>query len=272
MFQLLLIVSSIALTQGYDLIIIGAGISGIGAGTYLMNHGFTNFIILEAENRIGGRIQTIPFGANVIDLGAAWVEGEFQVIYNLSAPLLQDSKYDLNDLTFVDENGEFYPVSETHEIRKTLNEISEEPEANTYDGSLGEYVDNRFKNEMKQFGNDKLCYDIKDWFFKSRLEEEGAPSMYDVSARLKSMYKFYPGSQFITWKDKGYSSIFDILLGQITPESNKASFREKILLNKEVNNIAWNSGGENVTVSCEDGSVYEAKRVLTTVSLGKKFV
>lgn len=45
-------------------IIIGAGAAGIAAATKLLKNNFNNFIILEAENRIGGRIQTTPFGGN----------------------------------------------------------------------------------------------------------------------------------------------------------------------------------------------------------------
>lgn len=45
-------------------IIIGAGVAGIAAATKLLRNNFKDFIILEAENRIGGRIQTKPFGGN----------------------------------------------------------------------------------------------------------------------------------------------------------------------------------------------------------------
>lgn len=54
------------------IIIIGCGAAGIAAGTKLIKHGFKNVILLEAENRIGGRIHTIPLGENVVDLGAQW--------------------------------------------------------------------------------------------------------------------------------------------------------------------------------------------------------
>lgn len=53
-------------------VIIGAGASGIAAGARLLANGFKNIIILEAEQRIGGRVWTIPFAANVCDLGAQW--------------------------------------------------------------------------------------------------------------------------------------------------------------------------------------------------------
>ena len=54
------------------IVVIGAGASGIAAATQLVNLGFSNVIILEAENRIGGRIFTVPFAANSIDIGAQW--------------------------------------------------------------------------------------------------------------------------------------------------------------------------------------------------------
>lgn len=55
-----------------QIVIIGAGASGIAAATKLLGAGFHNILILEAECRIGGRVNTIPFGANVVDLGAQW--------------------------------------------------------------------------------------------------------------------------------------------------------------------------------------------------------
>lgn len=54
------------------IIVIGAGASGVAAATKLLSNGFKNITILEAENRIGGRVNTVPFAANVVDLGGQW--------------------------------------------------------------------------------------------------------------------------------------------------------------------------------------------------------
>lgn len=54
------------------ILIIGAGPSGFAAASKLIANGFQNVQILEGENRIGGRVRTIPYGANVLDLGAQW--------------------------------------------------------------------------------------------------------------------------------------------------------------------------------------------------------
>lgn len=37
-------------------IIIGAGIAGLAAATHLSQHDMNDYIVLEAQNRIGGRI------------------------------------------------------------------------------------------------------------------------------------------------------------------------------------------------------------------------
>ena len=45
-----------------SIIIIGAGASGIAAASKLLQNGFENVTILEAEDRIGGRVYTTQFG------------------------------------------------------------------------------------------------------------------------------------------------------------------------------------------------------------------
>jgi hypothetical protein len=53
-------------------LVLGAGIAGLKAGLDLANAGY-NVTILEARNRIGGRIDTITTAGGPIELGAQWV-------------------------------------------------------------------------------------------------------------------------------------------------------------------------------------------------------
>ena len=57
-----------------DIIIIGAGISGIAAARALKAKGY-NVLILEARNRVGGRIWTDNSLGTPLDLGASWIHG-----------------------------------------------------------------------------------------------------------------------------------------------------------------------------------------------------
>jgi monoamine oxidase len=58
------------------IVIVGAGAAGISAISRLLESGYNNVILLEAQDYMGGRVQTIPFGDNVVDLGGQWVHGE----------------------------------------------------------------------------------------------------------------------------------------------------------------------------------------------------
>ena len=34
---------------------------------------FTNFLVLEAKDYIGGRVKSVPFGGETVPLGAGWI-------------------------------------------------------------------------------------------------------------------------------------------------------------------------------------------------------
>lgn len=59
-----------------SVIIVGAGPSGVAAASRLLENNFSNITVLEAENRIGGRIFSVKFGDAYVDLGAHWCHGE----------------------------------------------------------------------------------------------------------------------------------------------------------------------------------------------------
>lgn len=54
------------------IVIVGGGISGIAAASRLLQHGYDNIVILESENRIGGRIWTEWDGDKCLEFGAQW--------------------------------------------------------------------------------------------------------------------------------------------------------------------------------------------------------
>ncbi len=60
-------------------VIIGAGVAGLSAAQKLKTLGCTDITVLEARNRIGGRINTENMGTNLlplnVDMGASWIHG-----------------------------------------------------------------------------------------------------------------------------------------------------------------------------------------------------
>nr|KYP67951.1 Polyamine oxidase 1 [Cajanus cajan] len=58
-----------------SVIIVGAGVSGISAAKVLAENGVKDIVILEASDRIGGRIRKENFGGFSVELGAGWIVG-----------------------------------------------------------------------------------------------------------------------------------------------------------------------------------------------------
>ena len=46
----------------HQFLVIGGGISGLSAASHLAKNGFKDFRLLEARNRLGGRIATMQLG------------------------------------------------------------------------------------------------------------------------------------------------------------------------------------------------------------------
>jgi phytoene dehydrogenase-like protein len=53
-------------------IVVGAGIAGLTAADAARCAG-AEVLVVEARDRIGGRIRTVPLGPGTVDLGGAWV-------------------------------------------------------------------------------------------------------------------------------------------------------------------------------------------------------
>ena len=60
--------------NGKTVIVIGAGISGLAAAQKLKQEGFT-VVVLEAQEKVGGRIRTDRSLGVAFDEGASWIHG-----------------------------------------------------------------------------------------------------------------------------------------------------------------------------------------------------
>ena len=60
--------------EHFDSIVVGAGVAGLTAARLLTREG-RSVVVLEARDRIGGRVVTERDGDRVTDLGASWIHG-----------------------------------------------------------------------------------------------------------------------------------------------------------------------------------------------------
>ena len=72
--------------RSYKVIVIGAGVSGISAAHHLALNGLRDVLVLEARDRLGGRVHSMKNDLGPLELGAQWIQGGCPAnsMYNLA--------------------------------------------------------------------------------------------------------------------------------------------------------------------------------------------
>lgn len=123
-------------------LIIGAGASGYSAACRFLEKGVSDIKVLEAQNRIGGRIHTTEFGSGLVEIGAQWCHGEKKnVVYEMAKGLhiLCPSHNDYSTLTFIYPNGHVLDRQITDKLTEIGQNILYEDDSVRYDMTLGDY-------------------------------------------------------------------------------------------------------------------------------------
>lgn len=129
-------------------VIIGSGAAGIAAASRLFENGFNNVTVLEAENTIGGRINSIEFGNGIVELGAQWCHGERgNVVYDMvkNMNLLEPSIHNYFYMNMYESSGKLIEKSVTDKLFDMWLDIDENSDAHGGSGSsYGEYFTERY--------------------------------------------------------------------------------------------------------------------------------
>ncbi|KDR74115.1 hypothetical protein GALMADRAFT_269603 [Galerina marginata CBS 339.88] len=62
-------------TKHHKVLILGGGVAGVIAARTLHERGINDFVIVEARNELGGRMQSVKFANKTIEQGANWIQG-----------------------------------------------------------------------------------------------------------------------------------------------------------------------------------------------------
>jgi len=231
-----------------DILIIGAGAAGLMAARELANAD-KKVIILEADNRIGGRIYTHQDAVTgkYVELGAEFVHGDLPVTLGLlneagikyrpaSGEMVQ---YDKG--AFV-ENESF--IEHWDLLIDKLNSLQQ-------DLSIEEFM-------LKEFPGNK--YDRMRTSVRQFVSgyDTGDPQKAGCFALRKEWQSEDDNAQHRV--EGGYVSLLNYLAGEC-----KANGGE-ILLNAIVKDIYWEPG--KVSVITVDGTAYHAQQIILAVPLG----
>jgi monoamine oxidase len=122
----------------YKYIIIGGGLSGLSAALQFKLQGETDFIVLEAQNRVGGRV----FTQSGIDLGATWIHNHHQTIQNLAQHLGLET---FEQYT----SGKSLYVAQPNKPAQAFEVSSNEPPSYRIKGGTGELI-RRIYHQVEQ--------------------------------------------------------------------------------------------------------------------------
>ncbi|XP_060786244.1 spermine oxidase-like isoform X2 [Neoarius graeffei] len=266
------------------IVVVGAGFAGLAAAASLVQAGFQHVKILEAKERVGGRVCTTkPFTENIIELGANWIHGQDgNPLYQLAKEqdLLVESRtaskmmclphsVTPHDYFFM-EDGKQLSTDIVDQVSSLFSKLTSKAfESELEDKhralSLGDYLDVSFAESTLATSEDGSK--IFEWCKRSECTDEAASSLYEVSAAQIGYYIALEGGFFNSLGPGGYQAILDILL-KVLPSGT-------ILSNSEVKSIQWDSQGNEdkeqnhpVRVICENDQIIEADHVIVTVSLG----
>ena len=233
------------------IIIIGAGAAGLQAGRRLSAAGHS-VSILEAGAQPGGRILTLPAGSGSfsvpVECGAEFIHGELA----LSMALAKEARIDLqpvdSEMVRMDQGKSAHKNMLSQDWAALMPRMAMLSE----DKPLGDFLDTEFPGERYAALRDSVGrmaegYDLADlrmvstkWLFREWSAEEELQEEYRPAG--------------------GYRRMIDFLVGICRAQGCRLYF------STVVKAVRWD--WHRVEVEIEDGQVFAADRLLTTVSLG----
>lgn len=288
-------------------IIVGAGMAGLSAAHHLIKNGCSDFKVLEARRRIGGRIIQIDIGSDKVELGANWIHGILgNPVYELAmenglVDILQMPKP--HKVVAATEKGKHVPFNVLHEIYEAylcFLKRCEEYFVTQYlppDGidSVGDHIKLEITLYLDRIAdvNDRHLRElIFDCLLKRETCISGCDSMSEIDLLEIGSYTELQGGNIVL--PQGYSSILHPVSKHIPAASIHLEHPVALIKwchsNNNNNNNNNDNGDEsddsdrtvieepltssqeetraNVEVTCENGKKFYADHVICTIPLG----
>ncbi|KAK7323240.1 hypothetical protein VNO77_26705 [Canavalia gladiata] len=252
-----------------SVIIVGAGISGIAAAKVLAENGIEDLMILEASDRIGGRIRKERFGGVSVELGAGWIAGvggpQSNPVWELAAQLgLRTCFSDYSNARYniYDRSGNIIPsgiAADSYKkavdsaIQKLRNQEETDDDNNNNGGN-----NNNASKLTKPPSTPETPIELAIDFILHDFE------MAEVEPI--STYVDFGEREFLVADERGYDYLLYKMAEDFLFTSEGRILDDRLKLNKVVRELQHSKSG--VKVITEDGCVFEANYVILSVSIG----
>jgi len=230
-----------------DILVIGAGITGLTAARRLLESGHT-VTVIEADNRIGGRIHTVQQKfSQFVELGAEFIHGKQPLTFALikevrgRSVLRKGNHYsiingDLDKGELVDEGW--------NKLMRELHKLQQDTDlASFLDTHFGSPEYNELRERVRRFAEG---FDIAD------VNRVSAIALRNEWSNNDEDHQYHIAG--------GYQKLVNYLGKKVRVKGGV------ILTGSRVSEIQWRKG--KVTAVIENGSSLEAERAIITVSLG----
>lgn len=251
---------SISTELDADVIIIGAGISGLKAASDL-NSKNVKTLILEARDRIGGRILTDRSNENHYDLGASWFHSTME---NPLFDKFTKEWYSSKDSTFDDfnigvlvdtESGSL--PSDCQSVNSIVDEIKYHASKNDTDESLQNALINYLNDKSYLLNENEIKYSAAIYKFAELM----SGCKWDM---ISSKFAYGPFNGRDSFNRIGYDTVLDKIIESYNKDDIKLNSVvksiEKIQVGKADNTI--------IKVTTKDAKSFTSKYVIVTVPLG----
>lgn len=236
-------------------IVIGAGISGLAAAQRLRAEGL-NVLVLEARDRIGGRVHTsTAWRGPGLDLGASWIHGAgadnpiAQLAQRMGARMASTNSE--NAEAYDGDGGELSDANalRLESLQRKVSAVIAERERGGRDCSLRALVHDEL--DYSELG--PLEQRMIDFVLNSTYEHEYGGSADHLSSQWFDSGESYEGGELL-WLD-GYQLLANHLASGLD-----------IKLRHEVTAVSYQEPG-GVTVQTQQGA-FSAHHVVVTLPLG----
>ncbi|KAJ8620704.1 hypothetical protein MRB53_029233 [Persea americana] len=243
-----------------SVIIVGAGISGIAAAKVLAENGVQDMVILEATERIGGRIRKEEFGGLNVEIGAGWIQGvggkQSNPVWELATKSgLKTCYSDYSNARFniYDQSGNIFPRevaadSYNRAVESAIRELRNEEEENL--PSISSITEPPMVPKTPiELAIDFILHDFE------MAEVEPIATYTDFGER-----------EFLVADERGYEHLLYKMAENFLLTKDGDIIDNRLKLNKVVSEVEYSKNG--VTVKTEDGSFYKAKYIILSASVG----
>ncbi|KAM5344444.1 hypothetical protein ACJ41O_012980 [Fusarium nematophilum] len=255
--------------------VLGAGVAGITAAQTLSNASITDFLIIEHNDYIGGRVRNAPFGKAAdgsplsVELGANWVEGLESPEGNVNPIWTLAQKYGIKNrysnysaIVTYDEKGE----SDYLDLVDLFDEKFEIAQADAGYIQTDNLQDTSMRAGLSLAGwkpqkdPKKLAAEWWGWDFETAYPPEQSGFQFGVAGN-NATFKHFSDETNLVIDQRGFNTF---VKGEaytfLTPDD------ERLLLNTTVKKIRYSAKG--VKVVTEDGGCVEADYAICTFSVG----